>query len=133
MAMNVRSVLITGTTSGVGRALLEHYVKSGVKVISVNRRRVADVESHYPSVRFECVDVRCAEDVDKLVRSLADAGDYIGALFWTDAALFAGAGIPTVVFGPAGEGAHAAVEWVSLASLERVREVVVRVAAEWCA
>jgi NAD(P)-dependent dehydrogenase (short-subunit alcohol dehydrogenase family) len=75
MAMNVRSVLITGTTSGVGRALLEHYVKSGVKVISVNRRRVADVESHYPSVRFECVDVRCAEDVDKLVRSLAEAGE----------------------------------------------------------
>ena len=69
----------------------------------------------------------------ELVRSIADAGDFVGALFWTDAALFAGAGIPTVVFGPAGEGAHAAVEWVSLASLERVREVVVRVAAEWCA
>ena len=68
----------------------------------------------------------------ELVRSVADAGDYTGALFWTDAALFAGAGIPTVLFGPAGEGAHATVEWVSLASLDRVREVVRRVAAEWC-
>ena len=56
----------------------------------------------------------------ELVRSVADAGDYTGALFWTDAALLAGAGIPTVLFGPAGEGAHAAVEWVSL-SLTRPR------------
>ncbi len=69
----------------------------------------------------------------ELVGGVADAGDCVGALFWTDAALIAGAGIPTVLFGPAGEGAHAAVEWVSLSSLERVREVVRRVAAEWCA
>ena len=69
----------------------------------------------------------------ELVRGVADAGDYVGALFWTDAALIARTGIPTVLFGPAGEGAHAAVEWVSLTSLERVREVVRRVAAEWCA
>ena len=69
----------------------------------------------------------------ELVRNIADAGDYTGALFWTDAALFAGAGIPTVLFGPAGEGAHAAVEWVSLSSLDRVRDVARRVAAEWCA
>ena len=69
----------------------------------------------------------------ELVRNVADTGDYTGALFWTDAALFAAAGIPTVLFGPAGEGAHAAVEWVSLSSLDRVRAVVRRVADEWCA
>jgi acetylornithine deacetylase/succinyl-diaminopimelate desuccinylase-like protein len=69
----------------------------------------------------------------ELVRDTADTGDFTGALFWTDAALFAAAGIPTVLFGPAGEGAHATVEWVSLTSLDRVREVVRRVAATWCA
>jgi NAD(P)-dependent dehydrogenase (short-subunit alcohol dehydrogenase family) len=68
------TVLITGTTSGVGRALLEHYAQSGAKVISVNRRRVAELESRYPSVRFECVDVRSAEQVDRLVRGLAASG-----------------------------------------------------------
>jgi len=68
----------------------------------------------------------------ELVGRTADTGDYVGALFWTDAALIAGAGIPTVLFGPVGEGAHAEVEWVDLASLDRVREVVGRVAAEWC-
>jgi acetylornithine deacetylase len=69
----------------------------------------------------------------ELVARQANAGEFVGALFWTDAALIAGAGIPTVLFGPAGEGAHAAVEWVDLASLDRVREVVGRIAAEWCA
>jgi len=69
----------------------------------------------------------------ELVGRVAGAGENVGALFWTDAALIADAGIPTVLFGPAGEGAHAEVEWVDLASLERVREVVASVAAEWCA
>jgi len=66
-------VLITGTTSGIGRALLDHYVSRGVHVIAVNRRRVADLEAQYPSVRFECIDVRSANDVSALVRSLADS------------------------------------------------------------
>jgi acetylornithine deacetylase len=69
----------------------------------------------------------------ELVGRAAGTGDYVGALFWTDAALIAAAGIPTVLFGPAGQGAHAAVEWVDVASLGRVREVVGRVASEWCA
>jgi NAD(P)-dependent dehydrogenase (short-subunit alcohol dehydrogenase family) len=72
--VNLKSVLITGTTSGVGRALLEHYARSGVKVISVNRRRVAELESHYPSVRFECVDVRSEQDVAELICGLAASG-----------------------------------------------------------
>jgi NAD(P)-dependent dehydrogenase (short-subunit alcohol dehydrogenase family) len=73
-AVNPHSVLVTGTTSGVGRALLAHYASRGVKVVSVNRRRVAELESQYPSVRFECLDVRSARDVERLVRDLADSG-----------------------------------------------------------
>jgi acetylornithine deacetylase len=57
----------------------------------------------------------------------------IGVPFWTDAALFAAAGIPTVLFGPAGEGAHAVVEWVDLDSVERCAEVLISVAEEFCA
>ena len=40
-----------------------------------------------------------------------------GASYWADSALIAETGIPTVLFGPAGEGAHAAIEWVSLSSI----------------
>lgn len=58
--------------------------------------------------------------------------EVIGLPFWTDAALTAAAGIPTVRFGPAGEGEHAAVEWVDVASLERCREVCVVAARALC-
>jgi acetylornithine deacetylase len=58
--------------------------------------------------------------------------ELVGAPFWTDAALIAAAGIPTVLFGPIGEGAHAEVEWVDLASLERLHDAVLQVARDWC-
>ncbi len=74
MAANGNSVLITGTTSGVGRALLDYYAQSGATVVSVNRRHVPELETRYPSVRFEHIDVRCAEDVEHLVRGLAATG-----------------------------------------------------------
>jgi acetylornithine deacetylase len=56
-----------------------------------------------------------------------------GASYWADAAFIAAAGIPTVMFGPVGEGAHAAEEWVSLASTEAVARTLVAVAARVCA
>jgi acetylornithine deacetylase len=62
----------------------------------------------------------------------AGVSGVIGVPFWTDAALVAAAGIPTVLFGPAGEGAHAAVEWVDVSSLVRCREVYAAVAAALC-
>jgi NAD(P)-dependent dehydrogenase (short-subunit alcohol dehydrogenase family) len=69
------SVLVTGTTSGVGLALLEHYATTGLKVIAVNRRRVPELEARHPSIRFECVDVRAGEDVRRLVLGLAASGE----------------------------------------------------------
>jgi acetylornithine deacetylase len=37
-----------------------------------------------------------------------------GMSYWADSAFLSARGIPTVLFGPGGEGAHADVEWVSL-------------------
>ena len=73
--MTPSSVLITGTTSGVGRALLEHYARAGVSVVSVNRRRDRELESRYPSVHFACVDVRDRSSVQQLVGDLARTGE----------------------------------------------------------
>jgi acetylornithine deacetylase len=56
-----------------------------------------------------------------------------GASFWADSAFIAAAGIPTVLFGPRGEGAHASKEWVSLADTEAVARTLVAVAARVCA
>jgi acetylornithine deacetylase len=68
----------------------------------------------------------------ELVGRIAGAREPAGVPFWTDAALIAAAGIPTVLYGPVGDGAHAAVEWVDLTSLERVRDVVLQTAVAWC-
>lgn len=56
-----------------------------------------------------------------------------GASYWADAAFIAAAGIPTVMFGPGGEGAHAVEEWVSLADTEIVARTLTGVAARLCA
>jgi acetylornithine deacetylase len=57
----------------------------------------------------------------------------IGEPYWMDAALLADAGIETVVIGPTGAGAHAAKEWVDLASVESVAAILARTAARFCA
>ena len=52
----------------------------------------------------------------------------IGVSYWTDAAIFAEAGIPSVLYGPSGEGAHAAEEWVDLDSVLSCARVLVETA-----
>lgn len=56
-----------------------------------------------------------------------------GVSYWADSAFIASAGIPTVLFGPSGEGAHAVEEWVSLADTEVVARTLTEVAAGFCA
>jgi acetylornithine deacetylase len=55
-----------------------------------------------------------------------------GVPFWTDAAILAAAGIPSLLFGPLGAGAHAAEEWVDMASVETCARVYLAAAREWC-
>jgi acetylornithine deacetylase len=78
------------------------------------------------------MEIPADERIVRAVQTQLGSGDVDGAPFWTDAALFAEAGIPAVLFGPRGDGAHAAVEWVELASLERCRDLYVAVAADFC-
>jgi acetylornithine deacetylase len=55
------------------------------------------------------------------------AGAPVDLGFWTEAAVFAGAGLDAVVFGPGDIAqAHAPDEWVELAQLERAAEIFAR-------
>jgi len=66
-------------------------------------------------------------DEAKILKRLQKASPQsktVGLSFWADSALGARAGIPSVLFGPIGHGAHAIDEWVSLKSLVRVYEVL---------
>jgi acetylornithine deacetylase len=55
-----------------------------------------------------------------------------GHTAWMDAAFTQAAGIPTVVFGPHGAGAHEVEEWVDLASVETCARVLLATAREFC-
>jgi acetylornithine deacetylase len=58
--------------------------------------------------------------------------DAVGVAYWMDMALLNEAGIPAVAFGPSGEGAHADIEWVDLASVETCVRVYLRAAELLC-
>ncbi|MBB2940454.1 acetylornithine deacetylase [Actinoplanes lutulentus] len=52
--------------------------------------------------------------------------------FWTDAALLHRAGIPALLFGVDGEGAHAATEWASIASLRHLTDILTATIVDFC-
>ncbi len=56
-----------------------------------------------------------------------------GAPYWTDGATLGEVGIPAVLFGPSGTGAHAFEEWVDLASVKQCVEIYTRVIESFCA
>lgn len=55
-----------------------------------------------------------------------------GAPYWTDAATLTAAGIPTVLFGPCGAGAHAVEEWVDLTSVVNCAEIYLATVQDFC-
>ena len=79
----------------------------------------------------------CAELVsavrDAAAEVLPDPVPTGGASYWADTAFIAAAGIPAVLFGPGGDGAHATEEWVSLSDTDAVARVLLGVATRICA
>ncbi|EJP65043.1 acetylornithine deacetylase [Beauveria bassiana ARSEF 2860] len=57
----------------------------------------------------------------------------VGAPFWTDSALLLEAGIPTILFGPRGEGFHAKKEFVYTDSIVQTSQILTQLAQEFCA
>jgi acetylornithine deacetylase len=56
-----------------------------------------------------------------------------GEPFWTDCALLQDAGIPCLMFGADGAGAHGATEWVDLASVDALTEILTGAIRSFCA
>jgi len=73
----------------------------------------------------------------QLVRQNAEATlgkspELVGETFWMDSALLSSAGIPTVIFGPHGAGAHAVVEWADLDTVQQCADIYLAVAKAFC-
>jgi acetylornithine deacetylase len=63
---------------------------------------------------------------------LGRAPAWRGEPFWTDCAILAAAGIPCVMFGAAGGGAHAAEEWAEEMSVEALADILFATAQAFC-
>lgn len=57
---------------------------------------------------------------------------FVGGSGWLDTEVIWNRGIPAVAFGPLGEGSHAAVEYVELASVIDVSEILKQTAIRFC-
>ncbi len=114
------SVVARGRGSGGGRTLL--------------------LCGHYDTVTVEGMADPHTARPEELVGLVRDAAATVlgtpppiaRAGYWTDAAFIAAAGIPTIVFGPSGEGAPAAEEWVSVSATDAVAEILIEVAERVC-
>ena len=70
--------------------------------------------------------LKCAKSVT------SQSPQIVGAPFWTDAASLSQVGIPAVLFGPSGAGAHAIEEWVDERSVRQCAEIYLAVAEAFC-
>ncbi|HEX7324837.1 MAG TPA: M20/M25/M40 family metallo-hydrolase [Rhodanobacteraceae bacterium] len=104
-------------------------------------QRLRGLASHAPAAFEETfrgaplpADSATATQRLQVAHALADElGIAVGAAvdFWTEAALFSGAGYPALVFGPGDIAqAHSADEWVALAQLQAYAETVQRLVGE---
>jgi acetylornithine deacetylase len=67
-----------------------------------------------------------------MLRAAGSAASPIGMSFWTDAAILGDAGIPSILFGPTGEGLHSVEEWVDARSVLACRDALVALTRDWC-
>lgn len=111
-----RRTLPGETEAGVRRELASFLTKQNLKV-------------HFSSEKLApCPPMETDPTLPLIRRFLRSARQQrpAGVQFFCDAAVFAAAGIPSVVFGPGDIAqAHTPDEWISLDSLERAREILV--------
>jgi acetylornithine deacetylase len=107
----------------------------------LGRCRAADhglvVESRTLLVR-DPFEVDTSADIVQAVLAAATAElgtppPIVAVPYWADSAFIAGAGIPTVLFGASGTGAHASEEWVSITDAVAAARILVAVARSFCA
>jgi acetylornithine deacetylase len=123
------------TVPGESAGLVEQQVRDLVDAAAAADPELrAEVRTRLVRPPFE---IGTGAEIVRLVSASAERATglvppVIGWAAWMDSAILDGAGIPTVIFGPGGEGAHAVVEWVDLASVERCAEVLIATAREFC-
>jgi acetylornithine deacetylase len=121
-----------GSTMAVRRAEIDAIL---ARLAAEDRRFRANVIVHVEREPFD------GDPEAEVVRTLSScvhefAGHeprLTGINAWMDAALVQAAGIPTVVFGPRGDGFHAEVEWVETEQVVAAARILAETIARFCA
>ncbi len=122
------------TLPGVSLEVVERQLQQAIDAVT------ARVPEFRAELRFD--DARPPSDlatdaplVTELLAAAAATGpsaEIAGVTYWSDAALFNEAGMPTVCYGPGTIAlAHGAEEWVPTAEIERTTEVLTAFLARW--
>ena len=117
------------TLPGEGADLVEEQLQAVAAGVDATVKRLF-VREPLETARQEPI---AATLLKSATEALGECPQVVGVPFWTDAALLSAAGIPTVVFGPGGAGAHADVEWVDLDDVAKTVQVFLSTAARFCA
>jgi acetylornithine deacetylase/succinyl-diaminopimelate desuccinylase family protein/diaminopropionate ammonia-lyase family len=110
-----------------------------VELLSKIASKVPDFKYNKPRLTFSRPPSSLADDnafvqcfVSSVSKTLGYAPSPAGKAFWCDAGLLNQAGIPSIVYGPKGEGLHAKEEWVSASSIREVTKVLEIVIHDFC-
>jgi len=89
------------------------------------------VASQRTTLSREPFETAADSEIVSLLAEVSGA-EVTGVSYWADSALISAAGIPTVLFGPSGDGAHADVEWVSISDTVRCAETLTAASLRFC-
>ena len=122
---------LPGETDATVQAELEQIVASLARQDSSFHGTVRPTGAREPLEVDDNADIVHA--VDAAAETILGARpDHVGGAGWTDAALLAAAGIPTVIYGPSGAGGHSAVEYVELSSIVDCAKVLAHTITTFC-
>lgn len=123
------------TIPGETRTIVEAQIQELLaEIASRDAGFQASLRTTFERLPFEvAADAPIVVELARQARTILGAEpQMVGETPWMDSAILSAAGIPTVVFGPSGTGAHAVVEWTDLESVDRCAQVLLATAREFC-
>jgi acetylornithine deacetylase len=125
-----RRTLPGETVEGVRRELT--VIIDGLRAADPAFRAAVEITGSRPGLEVS-PDAPIVRALEGAVRQVTgQSPPQIGVAYWCDAAILAQHEMPTVVFGPSGDGAHAAVEYVDLPSVTACAQIFAETIVAFC-